>query len=134
MAAILILDDNQACSATLKITLKSRGHEVSCTTDVQFVISPARYEEFDLLLISIAYGKAGGWDVFNHLARIIPQLPAMVYVMDRPATGTAAWIAKAAEAVIYETNQAARRCLGLTPKCNDGVKSNLTAIGSGEME
>jgi DNA-binding NtrC family response regulator len=135
METILILDDNKACSACLKMTLMGHGYRVSRTSDVQYVINHAWNDEFDLLLINQAHGNACGWEVFNHLNRIAPHLPAMVYVMDHPRTSTATWIAKAVEAVIYETKHAASRCSGVATTCADDVKNSLRVIRSGgEME
>ena len=136
MENLLILDDNKACSACLKMTLMSQGYQVSRTPDVQYVINHAWNDEFDLLLINHAHGKACGWEVFNHLAWIVPQLPAMVYVMDHPRTATATWIAKAVDAVIYEMKYAAVRCSGVSTTGADDLKNSLRVISRerGEME
>ena len=135
MTTILILDDNKACSAALKMKLMSRGYQVSRTMDVQYVINHAWNDEFDLLIINHAHGDACGWKVFNHLARIVPHLPAMVYVMDHPSASTALWIAEAVDSVIYETNDTASRCSEHSPTGPDDVKSDFRGIGrGGEME
>lgn len=131
MKTILILDDNKACSATLKMTLMRKGYKARRTTDVQFIINNAWNNEFELLLINYAHGNARGWKVFNHLSRIIPHLPAMVYAMDHPDTSTAVWITKAVDAVIYETVHGTSRCSGLSRAFAGGVKSGLRVISRG---
>jgi DNA-binding NtrC family response regulator len=130
MQTILILDDNKACSAALKMTLMSKGYKVRRTMDVQFLINHAWNDEYDLLLINYAQGNACGWMVFNHLSQVVPHLPAMVYVMDHPDASTAAWIAKAVDAVIYETNHASSRSSGLPSTCADNAKRDLHLISS----
>lgn len=135
MKTILILDDNKACSATLKMTLMSKGYKVSRTADVQFLINHAWNDEFDLLLINYAIRNACGWMVFNHLSQAIPHQPAMVYVMDHPDASSAAWIAKAVDAAICETDHKSSRCSGLSPTCTNKAKRDLHLISrGGEVE
>ena len=122
MRTILILDDNKACSATLKMTLMGRGYRICRTMEVQYVIDHACSTEFDLLLVNHAYHKACGWDVFNHLARVVPHLPVMVYVMDHPDTSAAGWIARAVDAVSYEIQYATSRCPGIISTRANGFK------------
>lgn len=131
MGNILVLDDNKACSAVLKMTLMRHGYRVSRAVEVQEVIDHAERGEFDLLLINHDHGNACGWTVFNQLNRIVPHLPAMVYVMANPYAATATWIAKAVDAVIWETKHAASRCSGVAFSCAGNVKSDLRAISNG---
>lgn len=131
MKTILILDDNKACSATVKMKLMSKGYKVSRATDAKFLINQARNDEFDLLLINYAHGNGRGWKIFNQISRMIPHLPAMVYVMDHPSASTAVWITKAVDAVIYETEHGTSRCSGLASASAGSVKRDLQMINGG---
>ena len=131
MQNIFILDDNKACSATLKMTLMSKGYQVKRATDLQFLINQVKNDEFDLLLINYAHGNTRGWKVFNQISRMIPHLPAMVYVMDHPNASTVVWITKAVDAVIHETVHGTSRCSGLSRSFAGSVKRNLKVINGG---
>ena len=125
MKTILILDDNKACSATLKMRLMSKGYEVNRTTKVQLLIDHAWNDQFDLILINFAFANASGWVVFNHLSQVMPHLPAMVYVMDHPDPSTVVWIARAVDAVICETNHNSSRCSGFVTTRAENAKREL---------
>jgi len=105
MAKIYILDDNRATSAFLKIILTRHGHRVSRREATQDVTKPAP----DLILINHAFRNQSGWGVFNHLKRIAPHIPAMVYGLDQLNAANANWIVEAVETVIGGTKNHADR-------------------------
>ena len=102
MAKIIIIDDNRASSAFLKIILTRHWHRVSRTADIQDVTNHPSNSTPDLVLINQASRNYSGWKMFNYLKRIAPQIPAMVYGLDQLNAANADWIVKAVEAVIGE--------------------------------
>jgi DNA-binding NtrC family response regulator len=132
MKTILILDDNKACSATLKMSLMNKGYEVHRTTKVQLLVNPAWNDKFDLILINFAFANASGWVVFNHFSQVSPHLPAMVYVMDHPDTSTTVWIVRAVEAVINETNHHSSRWPGVAPTSAENAKCEPHLVCCGD--
>jgi DNA-binding NtrC family response regulator len=103
MAKIIILDDNHASSAFLKIILTRHLHRVSRTTDIQEVTNHPSNSTPELVLINQAFRNDLGWKMFNYLKRIAPHIPAMVYGLNQLNAANADWIVKAVEAVIGET-------------------------------
>lgn len=103
MAKIIILDDNQASAAFLKIIMARHWHRVSTTARVQEVTNHPSDSTPELVLINHAFRNHSGWKMFNDLKRIAPQIPAMVYRLDQLNAANANWIVKAVEAVIGET-------------------------------
>ncbi len=104
MEKIIILDDNRASSAFLKVILTRHWHRVSRTADIQKVTNHPSGSTPELVLINQAFRNHSGWKMFNHLKRIAPHIPAMVYGLDQLNAENADWIVKAIEAVIGETN------------------------------
>ena len=104
MAKIIILDDNQASAAYLKIILTRHWHRVNRTADIQEVTNHPSGSTPNLVMINQAFRNHSGWEMFNHLKRIAPHIPAMVYRLDRLNAENANWIVKAIAAVIGETN------------------------------
>ena len=105
MAKIIILDDNQASSAFLKIILARDWHRVSSTASIQEVTNHPTDSTPELVLINQAFKRHSGWEMFNHLKRIAPHIPAMVYWLDQLNAENADWIVRAVEAVIGETKK-----------------------------
>ena len=103
MAKIIILDDDHASSAFLKIILTRHWHRVSRTADIQEVTNHPSNSTPELVLINQAFRNYSGWKMFNYLKRIAPHIPAMVYGLDQLNTANADWIVKAVEAAIGET-------------------------------
>ena len=103
MAKIIILDDNHASSAFLKIILTRHWHRVSRTADIQEVTNYPSNSTPELVLINQAFRNHSGWEMFNHLKLTAPHIPAMVYGIDQLNAANADWIFKAVEAVIGET-------------------------------
>jgi DNA-binding NtrC family response regulator len=104
MAIILILDDNRATSVFLKIILTRHWHRVSRIADIKRVTSHPSGSTPELVLINHAFRNHSGWEMFNHLKRTAPHIPAMVYGLDQLNAANANWIVKAVEAVVGETN------------------------------
>jgi DNA-binding NtrC family response regulator len=105
MEKIIILDDNQASSAYLKIILTRHWYRVSRAADIQEVTNHPSGSTPNLVMINQAFRNHSGWEMFNHLKRIAPHIPAMVYLLDRYNAENADWIVKAVKAVIGETNR-----------------------------
>ncbi len=101
--SIFILDDNPATSAFLKIILTRHWHRVSRIADIDRVTSHPSDAAPALVLINHAFRNRSGWEMFNHLKRIAPHIPAMVYGLDQLNAANADWIVKAVEAVVGET-------------------------------
>jgi PleD family two-component response regulator len=109
MVNIVILDDNRASSAVLKMALNRHGFSVGRATVSQDVIDPPSGLRPDLILINQAFNNHSGWEIFNRLKRTAPQMPISVYVLDSCSSLDAVWIVKAVEAVIGETMENAAR-------------------------
>jgi PleD family two-component response regulator len=109
MVNIVILDDNRASSAVLKMALNRHGFSVRRATVSQDVIDPPSGSRPDLILINQAINNHSGWEIFNRLKRTAPRMPISVYVLDSCSSLNAVWIVKAVEAVIGETMDNAAR-------------------------
>ncbi len=109
MAIIIILDDSRANSAFLKMRLMRHRHRVSRTALVQDVTDPPSGFLPDLVLINHAFRNDSGWEVFNYLKQIAPQIPAMVYMLEPLSTASAAWIIKAVQEAMGETKKNAAK-------------------------
>jgi len=103
MANILIIDDNKAVSAFMKLYLMRQRHRVKRSTDIKAAIDSAHSNTPDLVLINQAHDNGSGWQYFDRLEHAAPDLPAIVYVLSSLTTLTADWIAKAVDAAIQET-------------------------------
>lgn len=103
MAKIIILDDNQASSAFLKIILARHWHRISRTADIQKTTHLPSGCAPDLVLINQAFRNHSGWKMFNRLKRIAPHIPAMVFGLNQLNAANADWIVKAVEAMIGVT-------------------------------
>ena len=104
MASVLIIDDNRAKSAFLKISLMRERHQVRRSRDIGEAIHPSGGAVPDLVLINRATENVTGWDIFNHLKQLAPDLPAMVYVLEKNSFASVGWICKAVEAACEETD------------------------------
>lgn len=103
MANLLIIDDNKAVSAFLKLYLMRQRHRVKRSADIKAAIDSTRSNTPDLVLINQAHDNGSGWKHFDCLEHAAPDLPAMVYVLASQTTLNADWIAKAVYAAIQET-------------------------------
>jgi CheY-like chemotaxis protein len=101
MSNILIIDDNHAASAFLKLSLQGRRHRVNRSVNFWDAIDPAGIAA-DLVLINRAFKNNTGWQAFNFLKQAAPHLPAMVYVLEHRTAANAGWIIRAVETVIPE--------------------------------
>lgn len=66
-ASVLIIDDNRAASAFLKLYLMQQQHKVSRSADIKDAIDPAVGVMPDMVLINHAHDNDAGWHVFNIL-------------------------------------------------------------------
>jgi DNA-binding response OmpR family regulator len=99
---ITILDDNKASSALLKMILTRHRHQVVQTAVVHDSINAPSGHAPDLVLISQAFGRHSGWEIFNHLRKSASHIPTMVYVLDQLNATDAEWIVRAVETVIAQ--------------------------------
>jgi DNA-binding NtrC family response regulator len=113
MQKIVILDNNQASSAFLKIILARHWHQVTRVATIQEVANHLPGSTPSLVLINQAFGNHSGWERFNHLKRIAPHIPAMVYWLDQLNAANADWIVKAVEAVIGEMKKPSAMHMGV---------------------
>ncbi|BBO74578.1 hypothetical protein DSCW_19950 [Desulfosarcina widdelii] len=102
MANVLIIDDNTTTAAILRITLSRQLHIVGRSEDIRDAINPVDVSGPDLVLINQAFKNSSGWEIFNYLKQIKPNLPAIVYVLEHPTTSGAQWVCKVVEAVLSE--------------------------------
>ena len=102
MAKILIIDDNRAASAFLKLHLMYHHHQVIRRTDIKDAIDPATGVMSDIVLINHALDNDSGWHVFNILKQAAPDLPASVYVLSDLTAVNADWIVRSVDAVLAE--------------------------------
>lgn len=102
MASVLIIDDNRAKSAFLKMALMRRRHQVQRCQDIRKAINPENGMVPDVVLINQATHRSTGWEIFNHFKRLVPDLPTMVYVLENNCFYSTDWICRAVEAVCEE--------------------------------
>ena len=102
MANILIIDDNRAASAFLKLYLMHHHHQVSRSVDIKDAIDPVTGVTPDMVLINQAHDNDEGWHVFAILKQAAPDVPALVYVLSSLTADNADWIVKAVAAVAAE--------------------------------
>lgn len=120
MANILIIDDNKAASAFLKLYLMRQRHQVRRSEDIQAAIDSAPGNTPDLVLINQAHDNGSGWQHFDCLEHAAQDLPAMVYVLASQTTRNVDWIAKAVDAAIQETRPEKNQFIGSRkwrPRC-----------------
>jgi DNA-binding NtrC family response regulator len=103
MASVLIIDDNRAKAAFLKMSLVRERHQVRRSQDIREAIFPRGGATPDLVLINQAMQDFTGWELFNYLKQLAPDLPAMVYVMESNGIDATEWICRAVEAVDEKT-------------------------------
>ena len=102
MASVLIIDDNRSRSAFLKMSLMRERHGVRRSEDIRGAIFQGGNAAPDLVLINQWTQDFTGWNLFNQLKQVAPDLPAMVYVLESNHTDSARWICKAVEAAFEE--------------------------------
>ncbi|WP_319521229.1 response regulator [uncultured Desulfosarcina sp.] len=110
MTSVLIIDDNRAKSALLKISLVRKQYQVRQSQDIGEAVFPISGELPDLVLINQAIQNHMGWELFNNLKQLSPDQPAMVYAMERDCIDDTGWICRAVEAVCEEA-QTRHHCL-----------------------
>lgn len=106
MAKILIIDDNKAASAFLKLMLQQHHHQVSRSREVADATQHPRGFNPDLVLIHHAFRNNSGWRVFSDLKQMAPDLPAVVYLLENLSVQSAGWVVRAVEAVMRERRNA----------------------------
>jgi DNA-binding NtrC family response regulator len=108
MASVLIIDDSKATSALLKLSLMHRRHRVRRSQDITEAVHPRGGAVPDLVLINRGVKMNTGWEIFNCLKQLAPNLPTMVYVLEDNCVSSANWICKAVEAAFEEIDSPPR--------------------------
>jgi len=75
MPDILVIDDDRAVSATLKIVLGAKGHEVVTADNGQSGIDTAKARRFDLAIVDLFMPDIDGIQVMQALRAITPDMP-----------------------------------------------------------
>lgn len=122
MASVLIIDDNRSRSAFLKMSLMRERHEVRRGKDIHGAIFQGANAAPDLVLINQSTQDFTGWELFNHLKQLAPDLPAMVYVLESNRIDSARWICMAVEAACEEVHM-----------CPSSKETALARIGPSTM-
>lgn len=102
MANIMIIDDNEAASAFLKLSLMRRRHKVIRCVDIDNAMNPTSGFVPDLVLINQAMNNYSGWHEFSSLKKVVPDLPALVYALEQLTVANVDWTIRAVETVINE--------------------------------
>jgi DNA-binding NtrC family response regulator len=102
MAKIMIIDDNEATSAFLKLSLMRRRHKAIRCVDIDNAMNPTSDFVPDLVLINQAVNNYCGWHEFCLLKKVAPDLPALVYALEQLTVANVDWIIRAVETVINE--------------------------------
>ncbi|WJR78689.1 response regulator [Bradyrhizobium sp. NP1] len=83
MADILIVDDEPAVQATIRIVLERAGHRVVAADDGSRGLALCEAEPFDLLILDIFMPGMDGLETMRHILERRPQLPILM-VSGRP--------------------------------------------------
>lgn len=89
MAKILIIDDDGAVRATIRLLLERAGHSVAIAGDGAKGLSILAAEEFDLLFLDIYMPGMDGLETMRAVRVQQPQMPIIV-ISGRPITPDAA--------------------------------------------
>ena len=102
MANLLIIDSDKSISALLKLTLLRQGHSIKRSDDVRDAIDRSDGIKPDLVLINHSFNKNSGWKAFNCIKQIVPNMPAIIYVLDDLNTANAELIGKIVDMILSE--------------------------------
>jgi len=78
MASILVIDDDHAVLATVKMLLERQAHDVVVTDDGRKGINLFQTGTFDLLILDIFMPAMDGLETMNLVHRLRPAVPIIV--------------------------------------------------------
>jgi CheY-like chemotaxis protein len=78
MASILVIDDDSAVSATIKLLLDRAGHDVVVANDSRNGLKVFESGQFDLLIVDIFMPGMDGLETIRLVHRQRPDLPILV--------------------------------------------------------
>jgi CheY-like chemotaxis protein len=78
MASILVIDDDQAVLATIKLLLEREAHAVVVTDDGRRGIDLFRTGSFDLLIVDIFMPAMDGLETMSLVHRLRPAVPIVL--------------------------------------------------------
>ena len=85
MAKILIVDDDSAVQATIKLLLERAGHSVAVAADGRKALAILKAEEFDLLFLDIFMPGMDGLETMRRVQQKQPMTPIIV-ISGRPVS------------------------------------------------
>jgi CheY-like chemotaxis protein len=78
MARILVVDDDRAVRATLKVLLERIGHQVLTAEDGRRGLNSIVSEQFDLVIIDIFMPEMDGFETIRMVRKAKPAIPIVV--------------------------------------------------------
>lgn len=95
MAKIIIIDDNRATGAFLKIALEQEDFQVTLVAQERDAIVRYKVCNACLVMINQTCRQCGGWTIFNDIKRIDGEMPLMLYFLTNFRLADIAWIIRA---------------------------------------
>jgi CheY-like chemotaxis protein len=78
MASILVIDDDRAVLATVKILLERNGHIVDIFDNSRAGLQAFEIQKFDLLIVDIFMPGMDGFETMNRVHQSRPEVPIIV--------------------------------------------------------
>jgi CheY-like chemotaxis protein len=78
VASILVIDDDSAVSATIKLLLDRAGHDVVVASDGRNGLKVFESGQFDLLIVDVFMPGMGGLETIRLVHAQRPELPVLV--------------------------------------------------------
>jgi CheY-like chemotaxis protein len=78
MASILVIDDDRAVLATIKILLERAAHAVEAVDDSRLGLQLLEQRSFDLLICDIFMPGMDGFETMRHVHQSRPDMPVIV--------------------------------------------------------
>jgi CheY-like chemotaxis protein len=89
LAKILVVDDDPAVQATIRLLLERAGHRVVVASDGQKGVAAFETGDFDLLFLDVFMPAMDGIEAMRHVQRQRPDVPIIV-ISGRPLVADAA--------------------------------------------
>ena len=103
MSIVMIIDDNRAKSAYLKMAFTRHGFNVQRVDTYRDAASKAALNLPDLILINHQFETDRGWDIFYALTYAFPHQPILLFTLEHMRTQDTDWIIEAATKAIRDT-------------------------------
>ena len=78
MASILVIDDDRAVLATIKVLLERAGHAVEAVDNSHTGLQLIESQSFDLLICDIFMPGMDGFETMKHVHQSRPDMPVIV--------------------------------------------------------